>query len=40
MGKFENFKQKVKENKGKIIATSVTVAGVGGVIKLKIYKPS
>lgn len=32
MGKFENFKQKVKENKGKIIATSVTVAGVVGVI--------
>ena len=32
MGKIENFKQKVKENKGKIIATSVTVAGVVGVI--------
>lgn len=32
MSKFENFKQKVKENKGKIIATSVTIAGLVGVI--------
>ena len=32
MSKFENFKQKVKENKSKIIATSVTIAGIVGVI--------
>ena len=32
MSKFENFKQKVKENKGKIIATSITIAGVAGVV--------
>ena len=32
MGKIENFKQKVKENKGKIIATSVTIVGLVGVI--------
>ena len=32
MSKIENFKQKVKENKGKIIATSVTIAGLVGVI--------
>ena len=32
MGKIEKFKQKVKENKGKIIATSVTIAGLVGVI--------
>jgi len=43
MGKIENFKQKVKENKGKIVATSVTVAGVVGVIVYqgdKIKKPT
>ena len=32
MGKIEILKQKVKENKGKIVATSVTIAGLVGVI--------
>ena len=32
MSKFENFKQKVKENKGKIVAISVTISGLVGVI--------
>ena len=38
MSKFENFKQKVKENKGKIIAASVTIAGLAGVIVYQGYK--
>ena len=32
MSKFEDFKQKVKENKGKVIAGSVAIAGVVGVV--------
>ena len=32
MSKFEDFKQKVKENKGKVIAGSVAITGVVGVV--------
>ena len=38
MSKIENFKEKVKENKGKIIASSVFIAGVAGAMVWQGYK--